>query len=496
MSEKAKNHLKPSSLAFTPASGGILQRKCACGNRTVTGGECVECAKKKNGLQRKLTIGASNDPLEREADWVAEQVMATSLNSAVNVTAPRIQRFTGQANTGTDAVPVSVDRVLASSGKPLEPMLRQDMESRFNHDFSQVRVHTGGAAEQSARDVNAQAYTVGHDVVFGAGRFVPGGHEGRLLLAHELAHVVQQGEGIIRRMPKDRFGRPLGFVSTPEQEAYDKETYEIKEWEKTLVRLDNGELDDRDLANSRLRIRLTGLTTTEINALIVKITNYQKMNPTLSITKLLEWLEVRKEISTPIPDGATVNRDPITTAIESYSLTINNVNIKVLADTFGNAQNDTGPVTSFGRSYSWHANSKNIIDRLINQDGGNNVPINPKTFEVTIKTSYAHNPNEVSGYGRGTTEDDKREKTTTLRVHEGSHGTDFINYIKSNPFPVDISKGIVGVLTVDEMRKIDAYISNMTKETCEATDQVGFSQDEFLKTAEGKVSGITSCRKP
>jgi|WetSurSiteA1Bulk_404760.scaffolds.fasta_scaffold00081_7 hypothetical protein len=480
---------------FILPAQGLLQRKCACGNHTVAGSECAECANKKTGLQRKLSMGASHDPLEREADRVAAQVMRCPAHSGLSSSPLHIQRFTGQSSEQTATVPASVNRVLNGSGRPLDTPVRKDMESRFGHDFSQVRVHQGGDAEQSAQDVNAYAYTVGKNIVFAQDRFSPTTQAGRLLLAHELAHVIQQDAGVIRRMPKDAFGRPLGFFPTPEQEAYDKETYEIKEWEKVLARLDKGELDDRDLANSRLRNRLTGLTTTGVNALIVKITDYQKKNPALSVTKLTEWLEVRKEISTPMPDGATVNRDPITSTIDSYTLNINNVTIKVVADSFGSAQNDTGPVSSFGRSYKWHA-SNNIIDSLINQDGGNNVPINPNTFEVTIQTRYAQNPNDVSGYGRGTTEDDKREKTTTLRVHEGSHGTDFINYIKNTPFPVDISKGIVNVLTVAEMRKIDAYISNMTKETCESTDQVGFSQDEFLKTAQGKVSGIKSCRKP
>jgi hypothetical protein len=69
------------------------------------------------------------------------------------------------------------------------------MEQRFGHDFSRVRVHWGAAAEQSAQDVNANAYTVGHNIVFGTGRFAPGTHEGRRLIAHELAHVVQQAGG-------------------------------------------------------------------------------------------------------------------------------------------------------------------------------------------------------------------------------------------------------------------------------------------------------------
>jgi hypothetical protein len=176
------------TVSFLPTAQGLLQRKCACSNHTIASGECAECAKNKSGLQRKLRIGASNDPLELEADRVADQVMAAPSHSAVTTAPPRIQRYAGQVIEGSDTAPASVDRVLASSGRPLEPALQQDMEQRFGHDFSSARVHSGGAAEQSARDVNANAYTVGHNVVFGAGQFTPGTHGGRQLLAH----VVQQ----------------------------------------------------------------------------------------------------------------------------------------------------------------------------------------------------------------------------------------------------------------------------------------------------------------
>ena len=192
MSEKAKNHLKPSSPAFTSAYNGLLQRKCNCGNHTFAGEECAECAKKNSGLQRKITIGASNDPLEQEADRVADQVMTAPTHSAVTGTPLHIQRTAGQAAGQMDAVPASVNNVLASSGKPLESTLRRDMELRFGYDFSRVRVHSGATAEQSAQEVNANAYTVDHNIVFAAGRFAPGTLEGRRLMAHELTHVVQQ----------------------------------------------------------------------------------------------------------------------------------------------------------------------------------------------------------------------------------------------------------------------------------------------------------------
>jgi len=182
---------QPVQTTNTPTSG-TLQRQCACGNHTVAGGECAECAKKKHSLQRKLAIGASNDPLEREAERVAAQVLAAPTHPKVSNTPPRIQRFSGRTNGQIDTAPASVDRVLASPGRPLEPVLQHDMEQRFGHDFSRVRVYSGAAAEQSAREVNANAYTMGYNIVFGAGRFAPGTHEGRWLIAHELTHVVQQ----------------------------------------------------------------------------------------------------------------------------------------------------------------------------------------------------------------------------------------------------------------------------------------------------------------
>jgi hypothetical protein len=170
-----------------------LQRACACGSQTTAGGECGECGKKNRvGLQTKRKVSEPGDVYEQEADRVADQVMARPAHHAASCAQTYIQRFSGQSNVQADAVPASVGHALASPGRPLEPSLRNDMERRFGHDFSRVRVHTGAAAEQSAQDVNAHAFTVGHDIVFDAGRFAPGMHDGQRLLAHELTHVVQQ----------------------------------------------------------------------------------------------------------------------------------------------------------------------------------------------------------------------------------------------------------------------------------------------------------------
>jgi hypothetical protein len=88
--------------------------------------------------------------------------------------------------------PPIVHDVLRSSGAPLDASVRAAMEPRFGHSFADVRVHADGRAAESARAVGAHAYAVGRDVVFGAGRYAPGSGEGRRLIAHELAHVVQQ----------------------------------------------------------------------------------------------------------------------------------------------------------------------------------------------------------------------------------------------------------------------------------------------------------------
>jgi len=109
-----------------------------------------------------------------------------------------------------------VHEVLASPGLPLETSTRQLMESRLNHDFSQVRVHTDARARDSARAVTSSAYTVGSDIVFAPGQYQPRSFEGRKLLAHELAHVMQNaGSG------PGRGSLTLGAVNSVEERQAD-----------------------------------------------------------------------------------------------------------------------------------------------------------------------------------------------------------------------------------------------------------------------------------
>jgi hypothetical protein len=151
MTHHATTHAPQATATTTNIASGILQRKCACGTHTVAGGACESCGKEK--------------------------------------VSGNLQRAAKSAEPINEAPPI-VHEVLRSAGQPLEAGARSFFEPRFKHDFSRVRVHTDARAVESARSVNALAYTVGRNIVFGAGQYR---HDlsGAYLLAHELAHVTQ-----------------------------------------------------------------------------------------------------------------------------------------------------------------------------------------------------------------------------------------------------------------------------------------------------------------
>lgn len=152
-------------------------------------------------LQKKLAIGATDDPLEAEADRAADQALAQPPGGVAGRAAPKLQRRDSGGGGSAGSVPESVERTLSGSGRPLDTALRADMEARFDHDFSQVRVHSDASAARSAHDVGAHAYTAGQHIAFATGKFSPGSGEGKRLLAHELAHVVQQA-GEVRNIQR------------------------------------------------------------------------------------------------------------------------------------------------------------------------------------------------------------------------------------------------------------------------------------------------------
>jgi Domain of unknown function (DUF4157) len=168
---KQKTRVSPTS--FTPAPSLRLARKCACGSTPQADGRCPDCEAKRR---------------QDEA---------------------RVQR-SALGPAPASAAPPAVDRVLATSGAPLPATTRHTFESRLGHDFSGVRVHTDSAAGESAKAVNALAYAVGDHVVFAPGQYRPETPAGAQLLAHELAHTVQQ-RGL------QRYSAGVAIASGPEE---------------------------------------------------------------------------------------------------------------------------------------------------------------------------------------------------------------------------------------------------------------------------------------
>jgi len=129
------------------------------------------------------------------------------INPPEKKSGPAVQRKemgdSGETAASAVAAPPVVQQVLQQPGQPLDTPTRAFMESRFGQDFGRVRVHTGGAAAQSAEAVNARAYTAGRDVVFNRGEYRPGTADGRRLLAHELVHTLQQNQSVPEQIQRE-----------------------------------------------------------------------------------------------------------------------------------------------------------------------------------------------------------------------------------------------------------------------------------------------------
>ncbi|HET9979416.1 MAG TPA: DUF4157 domain-containing protein [Ktedonobacterales bacterium] len=168
--------------------------------------------------QMRRRVSQPGEPHEQEADRIADTVTQTPDTAVTEGATPTT---THESGGGSGA---------GSGGQALDATTRAYMEPRFGHDFSQVRVHTDEQATQAAADYQARAYTVGGDIVFGAGEYSPETASGRHLLAHELTHVIQQqsdslsGEssGVVQRQPSS----PAASSSSADPGAPASSTYE------------------------------------------------------------------------------------------------------------------------------------------------------------------------------------------------------------------------------------------------------------------------------
>ena len=200
------------------------KRLTKIGVQRTIGNQAVQRLIKSGTLQAKLKIGQPGDKYEQKADRVADAVMrmpepgvqrqvepeeeeeeTLQAKPLAEEITPLVQRqVEPEEELQTKATSGHLSEVTANlesnilslkgSGQPLPESDRAHFEPRFGRDFSHVRVHMDEQAADSAEAMHARAYTTGNHIVFGAGQFVPKSTEGRLLLAHELTHVVQQQE--------------------------------------------------------------------------------------------------------------------------------------------------------------------------------------------------------------------------------------------------------------------------------------------------------------
>ena len=163
----------------SPSVNPVLGLQRTIGNRAVN--ELLAPGAK----QPSLRVSQPGEPEELEADRVSREATGTTEAGGDRAGGSGIDVASGYA---------AFDPATSvGAGEPMDAAIRSDMETRLGHDLSNVRIHTDSRAAESARSVDARAYTVGKNVVFAAGEYAPEKKEGKQLLAHELTHVIQQG---------------------------------------------------------------------------------------------------------------------------------------------------------------------------------------------------------------------------------------------------------------------------------------------------------------
>lgn len=238
MGEQAATTVVATAVLAPPVEMSVLQRKCDCGNHTLGGGDCDSCKKEKESAGgHPLQRAAINPGAPDEVPSIVHDVLSSPgqpLDAATRgFFEPRFGRDFSRIPTATSISRSNLK--VGAANHPLEheadrlaeqalrmsssPLRSQPMQA----DFSRIRIHTDARAAESSRAVSAKAYTVGNHIVFGAGHYAPTTTAGRQLLAHELAHTMQQGgaAAVIQRACNPSVGalaartRPIFFPNEP-----------------------------------------------------------------------------------------------------------------------------------------------------------------------------------------------------------------------------------------------------------------------------------------
>lgn len=476
---------------FQPAPA--IQRKCA------------DCDKEEK-VQRVADKKEDEKKLMKKEDKKEDEKLQRSADKKEK---EKVQKKeTAGSSTGAGNVSSYVNS-LNGKGNPLPAKTNHFFSARMGYDFSNVKLHTNKEAAESAKAVNAKAYTVGNNVVFNEGQYNEESGEGKQLMAHELTHVVQQNNSTVQRTPTPvREGTVAEkreyvedtihfFERSAERYASPRSTMDtaifervIQSWYSMIINQEKIIMNDlnKDAA------LLSSLRTAYQNALRILIS---KASAALNKTEdeifrenngripLWAWQtphHMETGFSMPIMDGNTVQGRGRSRHIE-YN--IQGMSIRILPDGIDRSISTAGvaKIRINGGRIGWRPGSGRgaTVTRLTG----------PGTTHITIQIFYksAGISQTPSGYGRGTTPEDRKggtvdPRSTTVAFHEANHGLDYLAFLKSRPFPQ--FTGATGML-VSEVRRlarewkqaITQYRNDLMSESTLHTHCVGTTSDQF-----------------
>jgi hypothetical protein len=379
------------------------------------------------------------------------------------------------------------------SGRALPAAVRARYETRLGHDFGNVRVHDGEQAARLSAHLGAEAFTVGRSVVLGRSL---ADAERTGLLAHELAHVAQLDgrDGVVLRQARPH-STTTGVARTADRRDFVQSTIQflesagdyfaavtappaveriLRQWQQMVEGQGRMVLDDLGADPAlfqALRAAYQHALTTLIET-AARLTN----RPTTALYEqhrslIPEWAFPTQRvagITTALPTEAQVDRRG------RASVAVGRVNVVVLPDGRRRAR---GAETTINFS-PFRISSRTRAGRVVSFTG-------PGQPVATIQTVYGRGlgPDVQSAYGRGTTREDVAAGTTTLGFHEGSHGRDYLRFLREHPYPQ--FTGAIGMSThdfnaamADYRRQVSRYATELSAASLHGTDCVGTTIDQ------------------
>lgn len=391
-----------------------------------------------------------------------------------------------------------VQEAVGRNGQPLDTAVRAAMEPRFGTSFADVRVHADAEAAASARRLDARAYTLGRDIVFGPGAYAPTAPTGQMLLAHELSHVAWQRRSGLSLVQRQMATRPapdeahrefvrdtIGFLQRS-TEFYNEPNVRvtasvfdrvITSWYAMIVRQDE-EIDRSLGGDAALRRDVRAAYSAAISTLVRRAAAslgrseadlYEANRGRIPMWAWPTPSHLVAGITTPVPAGVTP-----AAGTGAVTLMVNGVTVVILPDIF-----DPRP----GTRALTGLNIRGTVPAY--QPGAPTAQ--PPTAEFVIQTTYPAGvrPGGRSAYGRGTTAEDVAggritPASTSLGFHEGSHGLGYIEYFRRHAPPA--FTGHAGMTATEWDAAADQWQAAMTAYGAQA-GQFG--------TRQGDCAGVT-----